>query len=74
MAGSVNPPRHPNRKVSEMHVTDHPRKHAPAASADIVGPFSRWPRRAGRPRRRMAAAGVAAAAAAVFVHCIAPLL
>lgn len=57
-----------------MHVTDHSRKHAPVAPADILGPFSRWPRRAGRPRRRIAAAGAAATAAAVFVHCIAPLL
>lgn len=57
-----------------MHATDHPRKHAPVAPADILGPFSRWPRRAVRPRRRIATAGAAAAAAAVFVHCIAPLL
>lgn len=57
-----------------MHVSDHPRKHAPAATADILGPFSPWPRRTGKPRRRLLAGGAAAAAAAVFVHCIAPLL
>ncbi|MCT8328178.1 hypothetical protein [Albidovulum sediminis] len=56
-----------------MHVSDHPRKHAPAATADILGPFSPWPRRTGKPRRRLLAGGAAAAAAAVFVHCIAPL-
>lgn len=42
---------------------------------EFVGPYSPWPRRRGlRPKRRHLAAGAGAAAAAVFAHCILPLL
>lgn len=41
---------------------------------EFVGPFSPWPRRRLRPSRRHFAAGAGAAAAALFTHCILPLL
>lgn len=42
---------------------------------EFVGPYSPWPRRRGlRPKRRHLAAGAGAAAAAVFAHCILPIL
>jgi len=41
--------------------------------ADVIGPYSPWPRRRDTTRTRAAAAaGVVAAAA--FVHCIVPML
>lgn len=45
------------------------------SAADVIGPFSRWPRqKQKRPIRAYAAAGTTFAAAALFVHCVAPLL
>jgi len=44
-------------------------------TADIIGPFSPWPRRPARRRTRTRLAlGAGVAAAAVFAHCVAPLL
>ena len=44
-----------------------------AMPADVIGPYSPWPRRGSTTRARAAAAaGVVGAAA--FVHCIVPML
>lgn len=46
--------------------------------AEIIGPFSAWPRRRGTgPVRMVAGSSLAlggAAAAAVFAHCVVPML
>ncbi|MGC9369662.1 MAG: hypothetical protein ACP5DX_09025 [Paracoccaceae bacterium] len=55
-----------------MQTTPRP---APCATAGIIGPYSDWPSKAAkRPMRRYAAGGATAAAAALFVHCVVPLL
>ncbi|MCV2868456.1 hypothetical protein OEW28_07420 [Defluviimonas sp. WL0002] len=50
-----------------------PQMHAP--KPDIIGPYSHWPRRTSkRAARTYALAGSAATAAAVFAHCVVPLI
>ena len=45
------------------------------SAADVIGPYSRWPRQTHkRPVLAYAAAGTTFAVAALFVHCVAPLL
>ncbi len=52
-----------------------PTFHTP--TADVVGPYSKWPRN-GWPSKtrkaRVAAAFAGAAGVAVFVHCAAPMI
>ncbi|SFC09050.1 hypothetical protein [Tropicimonas isoalkanivorans] len=43
--------------------------------ADVIGPYSLWPRtRAARDWKKPATIAASVSAAGVFVHCVAPIL
>jgi len=42
--------------------------------ADVIGPYSEWPRKRRTSRARLIASVGGVAGAAVFVHCVVPLI
>ncbi|MDA5092845.1 hypothetical protein O2N63_01945 [Aliiroseovarius sp. KMU-50] len=57
------------------YVTDIPdRMKSKLPRENIVGPYSKWPRKTKTSRRKKLAVASSVGVAAVFVHCVAPLL
>ena len=58
-----------NRQISTYQNVD-----AEMAMRDIIGPYSIWPKKRRSNRRHYAIASLSVAGAAVFVHCILPMM